>query len=232
MLCSGLAASLSARQCQEQHRTAHMKHRMALRGQPCALATRSVASSSCAATCARPRQSISSQVCMNVPPHRRFVDATKQRARAESLLRYNLYVDSMPIDDLPALNSDQVSPVGRTALRLESNAPQSAAPPLSIPQAQQLAGRPSGKRLFVACQRRTHQPATTGMLCTPGHEACVPTMLAPCCPQVNRILAQTLNTKRLKDRLMETSQLIAEVNTDFGRAMNKVGQQGRARARV
>lgn len=50
-----------------------------------------------------------------------------------------------------------------------------------------------------------------------------PILLHPCLyTQVNRILAHTLNTKRLKDRLMETSQLIAEVNTDFARAMNKV----------
>jgi hypothetical protein len=45
----------------------------------------------------------------HLPLLRRFVNANKQRARAEALLRYNLYIDSMPIDDLPALNSDQVS---------------------------------------------------------------------------------------------------------------------------
>lgn len=45
----------------------------------------------------------------HLPLLRRFVNANKQCARSEALLRYNLYIDSMPINDLPALNSDQVS---------------------------------------------------------------------------------------------------------------------------
>jgi dynein heavy chain len=77
---------------------------------------------------------------------RRFADAHRQRARAESLLRYSLFVDCMPTDDLPGLTSEQVS----------------------------------------------------------------------------RILRSALNSRRLRDRLMETSQLITEANTDYARAMNRV----------
>lgn len=39
----------------------------------------------------------------------RHVDAHRSRARAESLLRYNLYVDSMPTEDIPPLTNEQVS---------------------------------------------------------------------------------------------------------------------------
>lgn len=45
---------------------------------------------------------------------RRFADAHERRARSESLLRYSLYVDSMPMEDLPALTTEAVSgAVGR-----------------------------------------------------------------------------------------------------------------------
>ncbi|KAG1679690.1 hypothetical protein FOA52_006209 [Chlamydomonas sp. UWO 241] len=77
---------------------------------------------------------------------RRFTDAHASRARAESLLRYNLYVDSMPLDDLPPLTSEQI----------------------------------------------------------------------------NRMLGFALNSKRLRDKLMDTSQLISEVNMEYARTMNKV----------
>ena len=40
---------------------------------------------------------------------RRFADAHERRARSESLLRYSLYVDSMPMEDLPALTTEAVS---------------------------------------------------------------------------------------------------------------------------
>ncbi|KAG2439747.1 hypothetical protein HYH02_010624 [Chlamydomonas schloesseri] len=77
---------------------------------------------------------------------RRHAEAHRSRARAESLLRYNLYVDSMPTDDIPPLTNEQV----------------------------------------------------------------------------NRMLSFALNSKRLKDKLMDTSALIAEVNIEYARTMNKV----------
>ncbi|KAG2485619.1 hypothetical protein HYH03_015682 [Edaphochlamys debaryana] len=77
---------------------------------------------------------------------RRHADAHRSRARAESLLRYNLYIDSMPTDDIPPLTNEQV----------------------------------------------------------------------------NRMLSFALNSKRLKDKLMDTSALIAEVNIEYARTMNKV----------
>ena len=40
--------------------------------------------------------------------------------------------------------------------------------------------------------------------------------------QVNRVLVYALNSKKLKDKLMDTSQLINEVNIDFARTMNKL----------
>ena len=39
---------------------------------------------------------------------KRFADAHATRARAEALLRYSLYVDSMPMEDLPPLTTEQV----------------------------------------------------------------------------------------------------------------------------
>lgn len=39
---------------------------------------------------------------------------------------------------------------------------------------------------------------------------------------MNRIMQQALNSKRLKDKLMDTSHLIAELNVDYARAMNRV----------
>jgi len=40
--------------------------------------------------------------------------------------------------------------------------------------------------------------------------------------QVNRMLAFALNTKKLKDKLMDTSQLINEINIEYARTMNKI----------
>lgn len=40
--------------------------------------------------------------------------------------------------------------------------------------------------------------------------------------QVNRVLVYALNSKKLKDKLMDTSQLINEVNIDYARTMNKL----------
>ena len=40
--------------------------------------------------------------------------------------------------------------------------------------------------------------------------------------QVNRILVYALNSKKLKDKLMDTSQLINEINIDYARTMNKL----------
>lgn len=39
---------------------------------------------------------------------RRFAQAHSSRARAESLLRYSLYIDSMPMEDLQPLTPEQV----------------------------------------------------------------------------------------------------------------------------
>lgn len=40
--------------------------------------------------------------------------------------------------------------------------------------------------------------------------------------QVNRMLGYALNSKKLKDKLMDTSQLVNEVNIEYARTMNKV----------
>lgn len=88
---------------------------------------------------------------------KRFAEAHASRARAESLLRYSLYVDSMPVEDLLPLTSEQI----------------------------------------------------------------------------NRMVEFALNSKKLKDKLMDTSPLISEVNMEYARTMNKVkvwavrGSQGR-----
>ncbi|KAF5829735.1 dynein heavy chain, N-terminal region 2-domain-containing protein [Dunaliella salina] len=77
---------------------------------------------------------------------RRHVDAHANRGRAESLLRYNLYIDCMPTEDIPPLSTEQV----------------------------------------------------------------------------NRILGFALNSKKLRDKLMDTNALLAEVNTEYARSMNKI----------
>ncbi|GAX80571.1 hypothetical protein CEUSTIGMA_g8008.t1 [Chlamydomonas eustigma] len=77
---------------------------------------------------------------------KRYADAVSARARAESLLRYSLFIDSMPIDDLPPISTEQA----------------------------------------------------------------------------NRMLSLALNSKKLKDRLMDSGQLISEVNMEYARAMNKI----------
>lgn len=40
--------------------------------------------------------------------------------------------------------------------------------------------------------------------------------------QVNRMLGFALNSKRLKDKLMDSSQLITEINIEYARTMNKI----------
>jgi dynein heavy chain len=40
---------------------------------------------------------------------KRYTDAVAARARAESLLRYSLFIDSMPIEDLPPISTEQVN---------------------------------------------------------------------------------------------------------------------------
>lgn len=40
--------------------------------------------------------------------------------------------------------------------------------------------------------------------------------------QVNRVLGFALNSKKLKDKLMDTSQLISEINIEYARTMNKI----------
>ena len=40
--------------------------------------------------------------------------------------------------------------------------------------------------------------------------------------QVNRMLGYALNSKKLKDKLMDTSQLINEINIEYARTMNKI----------
>lgn len=42
---------------------------------------------------------------------RRHIDAHASRARAESLLRYNLFLDSMPTEDIQPLSTEQVKGV-------------------------------------------------------------------------------------------------------------------------
>ena len=44
--------------------------------------------------------------------------------------------------------------------------------------------------------------------------------------QINRILGYGLNSKKLKDKLMDTSQLINEVNIDYARTMNRIIFEG------
>lgn len=68
------------------------------------------------------------------------------RIKAENMLRYNLFVDSMPTEDIPPLTVEQI----------------------------------------------------------------------------NRMLGFALNSKRLKDKLMDTSQLINEINIDYARTMNRI----------
>lgn len=77
---------------------------------------------------------------------KRHAEAHASRSRAESLLRYNLYIDSMPMEDIPPLSTEQV----------------------------------------------------------------------------NRMLGFALNSKKLKDKLLDTSQLIQEVNIEYARTMNKI----------
>jgi dynein heavy chain len=40
---------------------------------------------------------------------KRVAEAHQLRKRAESMLRYNLYVDSMPTDDIPGLTPEQIN---------------------------------------------------------------------------------------------------------------------------
>ena len=47
---------------------------------------------------------------------RRHADAHRGRARAESLLRYNLYIDCMPTEDVPPLPAEQVGWAGHQQL--------------------------------------------------------------------------------------------------------------------
>ncbi|MEW5298367.1 MAG: hypothetical protein WDW36_001499 [Sanguina aurantia] len=77
---------------------------------------------------------------------RRHVDAHASRAKAESLLRYHLFLDSMPTEDIQPLSTEQVS----------------------------------------------------------------------------RMLGFALNSKRLKDRLLDSSSLVGEVNVEWARTMNKI----------
>lgn len=77
---------------------------------------------------------------------RRFAEAHRARAVAEARMRYSLYIDSMPVDDLPQLTTEVI----------------------------------------------------------------------------NRMLGYALNSKKLKGRLMDTSQLINEINLEHMRAMNKI----------
>jgi hypothetical protein len=47
--------------------------------------------------------------------------------------------------------------------------------------------------------------------------------------QVNRILGFALNSRKLRDRLMDTSQIISEVNLDYARALNRATFEALAR---
>lgn len=50
----------------------------------------------------------------------RVAHAHKERKESADLLRYHLYVDSMPIDDLPTLDTEQINRVLETALSTPS----------------------------------------------------------------------------------------------------------------
>lgn len=77
---------------------------------------------------------------------KRYAEAVKASMHAEALMRYSLFVDSMPMEDIPPLTNEQV----------------------------------------------------------------------------NRMLSFALNSKKLKDKLMDTSVLISEVNTEYARTMNRI----------
>jgi dynein heavy chain len=77
---------------------------------------------------------------------RRLTAAVKERQRAEAVLRYNFFIDSMPTEGIPPLMTEQI----------------------------------------------------------------------------NRMLGYALNSKKLKDKLMDTSQLVNEINIEYARTMNKV----------
>ena len=76
----------------------------------------------------------------------RVAEAIRERRAAESKLRYDFFIDSMPTEDIPPLMTEQV----------------------------------------------------------------------------NRMLGYALNSKKLKDKLMDTSQLVNEINIEYARTMNKV----------
>lgn len=59
---------------------------------------------------------------------RRVASAHQSRREAEALLRYNLYVDCMPTDDTPQLNTEQVNRVLSSAL----NAPELKQPGVDV----------------------------------------------------------------------------------------------------
>jgi dynein heavy chain len=40
--------------------------------------------------------------------------------------------------------------------------------------------------------------------------------------QVNRVLGFALNSRKLRDKLMDTSQFISEINIEYARTMNKI----------
>lgn len=69
------------------------------------------------------------------------------------------------------------------------------------------------------------------------HELCIDSMPIDDVPQlsteqVNRVLLFALNSKKLKDKLMDTSSLINEANLEHARAMNKAALQSLAAAAV
>jgi dynein heavy chain len=39
---------------------------------------------------------------------------------------------------------------------------------------------------------------------------------------MNRVLGFALNSRKLRDKLMDTSQLISEINMEYARTMNKI----------
>ena len=90
------------------------------------------------------------QVCFNAEVPQKFVNrlvfAHAAREMAESLIRYNLYIDCMPTDGVAQLDSEQI----------------------------------------------------------------------------NRIVSKALNTLMLKRNEFDTNQLLAEINTDYARTMNKI----------
>jgi len=143
---------------------------------------------------------------------RRHVDAHANRARAESLLRYNLYIDCMPTEDIPPLSTEQVCSwvctQGDVSMHVHEHACR--------------LGHTGGLQSGLCAEQQEVKGQADGHTRTRTHARTLARMARPACPQVNRVLGFALNSKKLRDKLMDTNALLAEVNTDYARSMNKI----------